>query len=214
MSLISIKSNQNLTIATVTKTIGFRTICFDQRPITSAEIDQGIGPGNRWNFEAKGHEIYCKGSNFVPPDVSWPRVTKERMEDLFESVIVSNMGWGICSSGWILSMADEMGIILWHDFKFSDASYPATSNLLTNVQAKAKYQVRYANSHPSAAVWSGGNEMELNIVDGAINIGIENPAMEHSEDLFNALLLAVFDKSRSLSFLPSNVTNGYLSFNY
>jgi beta-mannosidase len=55
-------------LGTVKKRIGFRTIVLDQMPISDAEISQGIAPGNKWNFEINGHEIYCKGSNFVPPD--------------------------------------------------------------------------------------------------------------------------------------------------
>jgi beta-mannosidase len=76
-------------LETVKKRVGFRTIVLDQTPISDAEISQGIAPGNKWNFEINGHEIYCKGSNFVPPDGFWTRVTEERIKELFISVVDS-----------------------------------------------------------------------------------------------------------------------------
>lgn len=86
---ITIKDLQGTTIANVTKVIGFRTIVLDQRPITSLETASGIANGSKWNFEINGHEIYCKGSNFVPPDAFWPRVTRDQIQNLFESVVDS-----------------------------------------------------------------------------------------------------------------------------
>lgn len=84
---IVIKDTQNVSLATITKEIGFRTIVLDQTPITPADIALGIADGNKWNFEINGHEIYCKGSCFVDPSAFWPEVTREQIVNLFESVI-------------------------------------------------------------------------------------------------------------------------------
>jgi beta-mannosidase len=64
-------------------------VVLDQTHISDFDIAVGIAPGNKWNFEINGHEIYCKGSNFLPPDAFWPRVTKERMQMLFQSAVDS-----------------------------------------------------------------------------------------------------------------------------
>lgn len=103
-----------------------------------------------------------------------------------------------------------------NNLEFSLASYPITADFLANVRAEADYQVRLANSHPSTALWSGGNELELNIVDNVIKAGASAvvPVIPYYEGLYNVLLRAVFDSSRSVSFLPSSATNGYLSYNY
>jgi beta-mannosidase len=138
---ILVKNAQNAKVATVTKHIGFRTIVLDQRPITTAEIAKGTANGSRWNFEINGHEIYCKGSNFVPPDAFWPRVTVEDIENLFESVVDSvrllkfsyeeitkiiqnqNMvriwGGGIYVPERVMTIADNMGIMLWQELRKS-----------------------------------------------------------------------------------------------
>jgi beta-mannosidase len=86
---IQVMDSQNLTMASVEKRTGFRTVVLDQTHISDFDIAVGIAPGNKWNFEINGHEIYCKGSNFLPPDAFWPRVTKERMQMLFQSAVDS-----------------------------------------------------------------------------------------------------------------------------
>lgn len=99
---------------------------------------------------------------------------------------------------------------------FSDATTPVGSEFLDSVKAEADYQVRSANSHPSTALWAGGNEVELNIVDFVIGNNLTDiyAVVPHYESLYNVLLHGVFDNSRSISFLPSSVTNGSLSYNY
>lgn len=74
-------------LASVSKRIGFRTIVLNQTPISSAQEAMGIAPGANWHFEVNGHEIFAKGSNMVPPDPFWPRVTKTDFERLFEAAI-------------------------------------------------------------------------------------------------------------------------------
>jgi beta-mannosidase len=86
----SASDNSNTTLATLTKRTGFRTIVLNEFPITQSQLDQGIAPGNNWHFEVNGHEFYAKGSNFIPPDAFWSRVTVEKMERLFDSVVDGN----------------------------------------------------------------------------------------------------------------------------
>ena len=57
---IQIQDSNEMTLVTVSKRTGFRTIVLDQRPITSAEIAVGIAPGRRWDSEINMHEIFCK----------------------------------------------------------------------------------------------------------------------------------------------------------
>lgn len=84
---IQIQDCDKKVLALVHKRTGFRTIVLDQRTISNSEIALGVTPGSKWNFEINGHEIWCKGSNMVPPDAFWPRVTQERIQDMFTSVV-------------------------------------------------------------------------------------------------------------------------------
>jgi beta-mannosidase len=87
---VSIDSKDNVSLAKIVKRTGFRTIVLNEFPITQAQLDQGIAPGSNWHFEINGHEMYAKGSNFIPPDAFWPRVTVEKMSQLLDSVVDGN----------------------------------------------------------------------------------------------------------------------------
>ena len=77
-------------ITTITKRVGFRTIVLNEEPIREDQLAKGVAPGNNWHFEINGHEFYAKGSNFIPPDAFWPRVTADKIRQLFDAVVVGN----------------------------------------------------------------------------------------------------------------------------
>jgi beta-mannosidase len=87
---ISIRNPTQNSVAEVTKRTGFRTIFLNRLNITDDQIAQGIAPGANWHFEVNGQEFYAKGSNLIPPDAFWPRVTEERMQRLFTAVVAGN----------------------------------------------------------------------------------------------------------------------------
>lgn len=150
---IGIVDRKNLTVASVEKRVGFRTIVLNEGPITQEQLSQGIAPGNNWHFEINGHEFYAKGSNLIPPDAFWPRVTEQRMRQLFNAVIVGNQNmlrvWasGAYLPDFIYDIADECGILLWSEFEFGDALYPVDPEFLENVREEAEYNVRRVNHH-------------------------------------------------------------------
>ena len=149
----SYDTNSNSTLASITKRLGFRTIVLNEFPISSSQLAQSIAPGNNWHFEINGHEFYAKGSNFIPPDAFWPRVTVEKMSQLFNSVVDGNQNmlrvWasGAYSPEFIYELADERGILLWSEFEFGDALYPVDEEFLSNVYEEAVYNVRRVNHH-------------------------------------------------------------------
>ena len=149
---IEIASDDGRLVSTQRR-IGFRTIVLNQELVTDQQIDKGIAPGTNWHFEINGHPFYAKGSNLIPPDAFWPRVTVTKMRALFDSVISSRQNMlRVWSSGaylpdFMYDMADEMGILLWSEFQFSDSLYPIDIEFLNNVFEEADYQVRRVNHH-------------------------------------------------------------------
>lgn len=136
---IDLVDAHNKSLASVEKRLGFRTIVLNEGVITPEQLAQGIAPGNNWHFEINGHEFYAKGSNFIPPDAFWPRVTEAKMQQLFDSVVDGNQNmlrvWasGAYSPDFLYDLADERGILLWSEFEFGDALYPADEAFLENV---------------------------------------------------------------------------------
>lgn len=219
---IDLLSSSKNTISTVTKRVGFRTIVLNQTPISEAQLAKGIAPGSNWHFEINGHEFYAKGSNFIPPDAFWPRVTPERIDQLFDSVIDGNQNmlrvWasGAYSPDFMFDIADEKGILLWSEFEFGDALYPVDPAFLENVREEAEYQVRRCNHHPSLALWAGGNELEsLELLLANDSAPEEFPKLKRQyETLFvDTLAPVVFQNSRSISYTPSSTSNGYIRLN-
>ncbi|POR35420.1 Beta-mannosidase A [Tolypocladium paradoxum] len=214
---------RNKTLASVTKRTGFRTIVLNMGVINDKQLAQGIAPGNNWHFEINGHEFYAKGSNFIPPDAFWPRVTPQRIESLFKSVVAGNQNmlrvWasGAYSPDFMYDLADEMGILLWSEFEFGDALYPVTSDFLENCRQEAVYQVRRINHHPSLALWAGGNELEsleLAAVNATAPEQFDRYLHEYETLFVKVLLPAVYANSRSVTYMPSRTENGYLSINF
>ncbi|PLB55349.1 putative beta-mannosidase [Aspergillus steynii IBT 23096] len=219
LSITIYGGKQSQSIACITKRVGFRTIFLNQRSITEDQISQGIAPGGNWHFEVNGHEFYVKGSNLIPPDAFWPRVTEDKMARLFDAAIEANQNMlRIWSSGsylpdFMYDLADERGLLLWSEFQFSDAVYPVHQEFLDNVAGEVAYNVRRVNHHPSLALWSGGNEIEGFIL---LLVNFTNPKEhpryvgEYEALYINLIMPLVYENSRSISYIPSSATNGYL----
>ncbi|KAF1956194.1 putative beta-mannosidase [Byssothecium circinans] len=220
---LSIVSSQNITIASVTKRVGFRTIFNNQTPVSQEQIDLGVAPGANWHFEINDHEFYAKGSNFIPPDPFWPTVTKDRLRILFDSVIDGNQNmlrvWssGAYSPDFMYDLADEMGILLWSEFEFGCALYPVDEAFLENVAHEVEYQVRRVNHHPSLAYWAGGNELEnleLPLANKSDPSQYPRLLKEYETLFLDTIAPIVLGNSRSISYSPSSTTNGWQSLDF
>ncbi|KAF7978646.1 hypothetical protein HWV62_45154 [Athelia sp. TMB] len=207
-------------LASVPKRVGFRTIVLNQNAVSPAQEALGIAPGANWHFEINGNELFAKGSNIVPPDAFWPRVTKADFQTLFETAIAGNQNFlRVWASGAYLpdyayDLADEMGLLLWSELEFSDALYPTTGPFVETVLAEVAYQVRRINHHPSLAVWCGNNEIELGLTE-AFGANPPGAVLQNYEGLFlDSLLHAVWDQTRAISYTPSSITNGWKTLDH
>ncbi|PTB36166.1 glycoside hydrolase family 2 protein [Trichoderma asperellum CBS 433.97] len=206
--------------ATVTKRVGFRTIVLNLNAITAEDKAKGVAPGASWKFEINGHELYAKGSNFVPPDILWPRVNQTKIKETFELAINSHFNMmRIWSSGaylpdWAYDLADEMGLLLWSEFQFSVAYFPATKDFIEEYEAEAYYNARRVNHHPSLALWAGGNELEYLIYGWWLNPR-NNTQLENYETIFQQhIAKCVYANTHSISYIPSSTYHGYTSLDF
>ena len=55
-------------------------------------------------------------------------------------------------------LCDEKGILLWHDFMFSCATYPGDERFMSGVRTEIVHQLRNLRDHASIALWCGDNE--------------------------------------------------------
>lgn len=142
--------------------IGFRTVKLVQNQVTAKPAD-----GLSFYFKVNGIPIFFKGSNWIPADSFQERVTETRIRNLLQSTVDAKQnsiriwGGGVYESDKFYEVADELGIMIWHDFMFAVALYPTTKDFLNSVEEEITYQVRRLMYHPSIVIWAGNNENEL-----------------------------------------------------
>src|SRR5262249_17370103 len=143
--------------------IGFRKVELIQEPVSAV--------GLSFYFKINGIPIFLKGTNWIPAD-AFDRVSTDRLKFLFRSMVEANMnalrlwGGGQYESELFYQLADEYGLLIWHDFMFAVALYPGDEEYLANVREEANYQLQRLKSHPSILIWAGNNENELGLRDG------------------------------------------------
>jgi beta-mannosidase len=137
------------------KRIGFRTVELHQ------EDDES---GRSMVIAVNGRRIFCKGANWIPCDALPGRQSAERYKALLSDAAAANMnmlrvwGGGQYETELFYELCDEMGLLIWQDFMFSCALYPAQPWFLEQVEAEVRYQVKRLKHHPCIAVWCGNNE--------------------------------------------------------
>ncbi|KAL6303534.1 glycoside hydrolase [Sparassis latifolia] len=205
---------------------GFRTIQLMQLAYSEEDIEtRGITPGDMWHFEVNGHEFFTKGTNIIPFDPFYARITTEKVRWVLEGAVRSGQNmlrvWGggiyqpsdeITGVYDFYSLCDELGILAWSEMIFSDATYPLNSFLLDSVDPEVRQNVRRVNKHPSNVQWAGGNEIE-NMVIG-INETLANGThyLDEYIYLFQDLLYNItYEEESSVPYTDCSTTNGVLS---
>ncbi|MCL2098397.1 MAG: hypothetical protein FWH23_06530 [Bacteroidales bacterium] len=122
--------------------------------------------GEQFYFSVNGHNVFAKGANWIPAESFLPRLTKADYHSLIAQAAKSNFnmlrvwGGGIYEDEAFYEACDEMGIMVWQDFSFACAMYPATPDFLKSVEMEATEQIRRISQHACLALWCGNNENE------------------------------------------------------
>jgi len=136
---------------------GIRTLCVDMDELDDA---------NRlFAFRVNGIRIYSKGSNWVPADSIYARITDEKYDILVSEAKDANFnmlrvwGGGIYEPEAFYNACDRYGILVWQDFMFSCGLYPDfVEKFSALVEKELDYQTKRLRNHPSLAIFSGSNE--------------------------------------------------------
>lgn len=136
--------------------------------VRRVEMDQSPHPetGRYCLLKINNRPIFCKGGNWVPPDLFPSTVTPERTRKLVELAVAENFNllrvWGGAVFAHDLAeVCDEVGVLIWHDFLFACAKYPGDDpEFAAEVRREVTWAVREMAHHPSLVVWCGNNEIE------------------------------------------------------
>ena len=185
-------------------------------------VDEPDSIGRAFYFKVNGVPMYAKGANYVPEEMieTWINADNTlrllRMAQDAHFNMLRVWGGGIYPSDDFFNICDSLGILVWQDFMYAGTMYPYDEAFLKNAEIEAVEQVRRLASHPSLALWCGGNE----ISEGYYNWGWqqslnwseeEDKAIKAGYDqLFETILpqvVAEFDGTRP--YWPSSPSKGW-----
>jgi len=159
----------SLVLQTVTRRIGFRRVRLVMNPGTW-QVD-GF-PKSRSNppmtLEINGRRIFCRGTNWVNPEIFPGIITRETYDTLTDLAVKANFNllriWGgaIVNKDSFFELCDEKGILVWQDFPLACNPYQGTPEYLKVLEQEATSIIRRLKKYPSLVLWCGGNELYNN----------------------------------------------------
>ncbi len=185
-------------------------------------VDEPDSIGRAFYFKVNGVPMYAKGANYVPEEMIETWINPDNTLKLLRQAkdahfnMLRIWGGGIYPSDDFFNICDSLGILVWEDFMYAGTMYPYDEAFLENAQIEAEEQVKRLASHPSLALWCGGNE----ISEGYYNWGWQQSLGWSEEDdkaikagydrLFENILpqaVAQFDGTRP--YWPSSPSKGW-----
>ena len=185
-------------------------------------VDELDSIGRAFYFKVNGVPMYAKGANYVPEEMIETWINADNTLKLLQMAknahfnMLRVWGGGIYPSDDFFNICDSLGILVWQDFMYAGSMYPFDETFLENARIEAEEQVRRLASHPSLALWCGGNE----ISEGYYNWGWQQSLGWSEEDdqaikegynqLFKYILpwsVEIYDGSRP--YWPSSPSKGW-----
>lgn len=121
--------------------------------------------GQSFYFELNGVPVFMKGANYIPQESFYGRLTDANYRYLLTQAKTANMnmlrvwGGGLYEKDKFYEICDELGILVWQDFMYACAMYPANPEMLENIEKESIEQMKRLRNHPSIALWCGNNEI-------------------------------------------------------
>ena len=185
-------------------------------------VDKPDSIGRAFYFKVNGIPFYAKGANYVPEEMIETWINPDNTLVLLRQAkdahfnMLRVWGGGIYPADDFFSICDSLGILVWEDFMYAGTMYPYDEAFMENARIEAEEQVKRLASHPSLALWCGGNE----ISEGYYNWGWQQSLNWSEEDdkaikagydrLFEDVLaqaVAQFDGTRP--YWPSSPSKGW-----
>lgn len=116
-------------------------------------------------FVVNGRKIFCKGTNWVNPEIFPGIITRERYNDLLSLAKEANFnilrvwGGGIVNKEAFFELCDEKGILVWQEFPLACNNYPDDAHYLSILEQESTSIIRRLKKHASLALWCSGNEL-------------------------------------------------------
>ncbi len=131
--------------------------------------DPKMFPKSRYDapitIEINNRRIFCKGSNWVNPELFWGDITDELYETQIKLAKDCHMNifrmWGGAGSPKksFYDICDRYGILIWQEFMLACNEYIDIGNYMQVLESEATGIILKFRHHPCLAFWCGGNEL-------------------------------------------------------
>lgn len=148
------------------KRIGFkrtRLIARDKNwDIDCFPFSQAVPP---ITLELNGKTVFCKGSNFVNPEIYTGIMNAETYRPLVELAKENHFNMFRCWGGApvnkesFFELCDEAGIMVWQEFPLACNCYKDDEHYLNVLNSESRAIINRVKQHACLALWCGGNEL-------------------------------------------------------
>ena len=116
-------------------------------------------------LEINGRSIFCKGSNWVNPDIFPGTITAEMYRPLLQMAqdahfnLLRVWGGGIVNKEAFFDQCDALGLLVWQEFPLACNNYEGTPHYLATLDTESRSIICRLRGHACLALWCGGNEL-------------------------------------------------------
>lgn len=116
-------------------------------------------------MQINGRKIFCKGSNWVPPQIFYGCITENEYRTLLTMAKEANFnmlrvwGGGIVNKDVFYDICDEMGLMVWQEFPLTCNNYSDDPRYLSVLDQESRAIIQRLKGHACLTLWCGGNEL-------------------------------------------------------
>ena len=181
--------------------VGFRRI----------EVDEHNG---RFALQVNGKPVFCRGACWTVNNIVSLGATARELEETLRLLqqaggnMVKIGGTMVYEDANFYRLCDELGILIWQEFMFSNMDYPfGDEHFRNSVLREVHQQLHRWRSHPCIAVYCGNSDVELQ----ASMVGV--PRTEWRNSFFAETLPALIASEHpGIPYVPSSPSGGDMPF--
>ena len=163
-STLQLTDQTGKVLQTTTSKTGFRRV---RLVMNEGAWDEPAGfPKTRsvppMQMEINGRKIFCKGTNWVNPEIFPGIITRERYNELLDLAMEANFnilrvwGGGIVNKEAFFELCDEKGILVWQEFPLACNNYEGTPHYLKILEQESRSIIKRLKSIHHLPCGAGG----------------------------------------------------------
>ena len=116
-------------------------------------------------LEINGRSIFCKGTNWVNPEIFPGIITADTYRPLLQLAkdahmnLLRSWGGGIINKECFFEQCDELGLMVWQEFPLACNNYEDKPDYLRVLDLESRSIINRLRQHSCLVIWCGGNEL-------------------------------------------------------